>query len=110
MLVCCLFLGFSSIYNLISCHPSVNFWKDELGVEGVIILQDCDEKRVRIGSRNATSKVKVSEYEDSKAMSAGFERQAIQVDANTKDRQTDTYTGYMVHSTQHTRTVTLCIL
>ncbi|CAK9065706.1 Uncharacterized protein SCF082_LOCUS34156 [Durusdinium trenchii] len=61
--------------------------KDELGVEGVIILPDSKTKLVRIGAGVSTSRSKRSEYVDSKDASAAHDKikHTVSMALNTKD-------------------------
>ena len=59
--------------------------QDDMGVEGVIILPDSHEKRVRIGTGVSSSQTKRTEHVDSKSAASAREKAEVQMSVNTKD-------------------------
>lgn len=57
-----------------------------MGTEGVIVLdQGAETKRVRLGTRSQSSKIKKHEYEDTTSQQAGFQKTAIKMEVNSKE-------------------------
>ena len=67
-------------------HPPYSV-QDDLGVEGVIIMPDQKTKRVRIGTRKSSSRVKQGEHADGKDMDSAHQKnkQNLEVEVNSKD-------------------------
>ncbi|CAJ1403285.1 unnamed protein product [Effrenium voratum] len=61
--------------------------KDDLGVEGVIILPESKTKRVRMGTRKSSSRVKQGEHADGKDMDVAHQKNKsnLELEVNTKD-------------------------
>lgn len=61
--------------------------QDDLGVEGVIILPESKTKRVRMGTRKSSSRVKQGEHADGKDMDVAHQKNKsnLELEVNTKD-------------------------
>lgn len=61
--------------------------QDNLGTEGVLILEDPEVKKVKVGSRTSNNKIKRSEFDDAAAQQVQYDRHKIHLETNTKDMQ-----------------------